>query len=448
MSRTINEAALTTPNARRKLASGRTHWRQIDNGVHLGYRRTARAGNWVVRVYLGNGKYQQQPISASDDTLTADGGATLSFAQAEKRARDLVEVRRAEAAAKALGPTITVRQAVEEYVAERNARDERSHPAPETQRHLRFNARNRLSRDVLSLPGLADKPLALLTDKDLTDWRNALKVAPATRQRTASDFRAALNRAARLYRDRLPAELAMVVKHGLRSNGDPVTVARNYSILNDDEVRRIIQAAKEVDAEDGWDGSLFRIVLTLAATGGRFSQAIRMTVADMQGDRRRLMIPASRKGSNGNGKAGRRIPVRVGQDVIDALSPAVIGRAGSEPLFLRPTPQTWTKPGREPWLVSSQLTRPWAKIVKRAGLSATVVPYALRHSSIVRGLRASLPVRLVAALHDTSIVQIERHYAVYISDALDELAARAVVPLAPMESTADVVRLPVRPRSS
>jgi site-specific recombinase XerD len=92
------------------------------------------------------------------------------------------------------------------------------------------------------------------------------------------------------------------------------------------------------------------------------------------------------------------------------------------------------------------LTRPWAKIVKRAGLSETVVPYALRHSSIVRGLRAGLPVRLVAALHDTSIVQIERHYAVYISDALDELAARAVVPLVPTASTADVVRFPVRPR--
>ena len=343
MSRTINEAALTTPNARRKLASGRTHWRQIDNGVHLGYRRTARAGTWVVRVYLGNGKYHQQPISAADDTLTADGEATLSFAQAEKRARDLVITRRAEAAAKALGPAITVRQAVEEYVAERNARDERSHPAPETQRHLRFNARNRLSRDVLSLPGLADKPLALLTEKDLTDWRNALKVAPATRQRTASDLRAALNRAARLYRDRLPAELTGIVKHGLRSNGEPVSVARNYAILADDDVRRIIQAAKEVDAEDGWDGSLFRIVLTLAATGGRFSQAIRMTVADMQGDRRRLMIPASRKGSNG--KAGRRIPVPVGQDVIDALSPAVIGRAGSEPLFLRPTPPDMDQAG-------------------------------------------------------------------------------------------------------
>ena len=33
---------------------------------------------------------------------------------------------------------------------------------------------------------------------------------------------------------------------------------------------------------------------------------------------------------------------------------------------------------------------------------ADIVPYALRHSSIVRQLRAGLPVRCAAALHDTS----------------------------------------------
>jgi hypothetical protein len=62
-----------------------------------------------------------------------------------------------------------------------------------------------------------------------------------------------------------------------------------------------------------------------------------------------------------------------------------------------------------------------------------VIPYALRHSSIVRGIRANLPIRLVAAMHDTSVVMIERHYAKYIVDGLEELAARAVVPLVPPE---------------
>jgi integrase len=446
MSRTIHEAPLTTRNARQGLVLGRTHWRQIGEGIHLGYRRSGRAGSWLLRIYLGHGKYRQEPIGAADDLLAADNNTVLSFAQAEKRARDLVATRHAEAAANALGPAITIRQAVEEYIAERNAREQKAHG--QSGRYLRLDAHYRLTRDVLGVPSLAEKPLALLTEQNLTDWRSTLRVSPTTRQRTANDFGAALRRAARLYRDRLPAELATIIRHGLRSSGEPVTVARDYSILNDDDVRRMVQAAKEIDVEGRWNSAIYTLVITLAATGARFAQVARMTVADVQVDRRRLMVPASRKGSGGNSKAGRRIPVPVGQDVIDALMPIVLGRAGTEPLLMRPTPQRWREPGLEPWLSSAQLTPPWAKIIRKAGLSGTVVPYALRHSSIVRGLRAGLPVRLVAALHDTSTAMIERHYAAYIADALDELAARAVVPLVPTASTADVVRLPVRPRSN
>ena len=89
----------------------------------------------------------------------------------------------------------------------------------------------------------------------------------------------------------------------------------------------------------------------------------------------------------------------------------------------------WQKAGVEAWLNASELTRPWGVILNKAGLAADIVPYALRHSSIVRGLREGLPVRLVAALHDTSSAMIEKHYSAYIVDAMDELAARAVVPL-------------------
>jgi integrase len=103
-------------------------------------------------------------------------------------------------------------------------------------------------------------------------------------------------------------------------------------------------------------------------------------------------------------------------------------------LLLRPrwrqvTDNKLEKIGREAWNSASELTRPWLSIVERAEIPAGVVPYALRHSSIVRGLGAGLPVRLAAALHDTSSAMIEKHYAAYIVDAMDELAARAVVPL-------------------
>jgi hypothetical protein len=58
------------------------------------------------------------------------------------------------------------------------------------------------------------------------------------------------------------------------------------------------------------------------------------------------------------------------------------------------------------------------------------IPYALRHSSIVRGLRKGLPIQQVAKLHNTSVKMIERHYAKYIATALEDLARAAVVPRA------------------
>ena len=71
-----------------------------------------------------------------------------------------------------------------------------------------------------------------------------------------------------------------------------------------------------------------------------------------------------------------------------------------------------------------------------------VIPYALRHSSIVRGIRANLPIRLVAALHDTSTAMVERHYSKWITSGLEELARSAVVPLVPREESPKVV--PIR----
>jgi len=70
----------------------------------------------------------------------------------------------------------------------------------------------------------------------------------------------------------------------------------------------------------------------------------------------------------------------------------------------------WATAGRVAWWTASELTGPsgaWKDIKTKAGMP-TVIPYALRHSSIVRGIKANLPIRLVAALHDTSVAMISR----------------------------------------
>jgi hypothetical protein len=66
--------------------------------------------------------------------------------------------------------------------------------------------------------------------------------------------------------------------------------------------------------------------------------------------------------------------------------------------------------------------------VTRAELDPAVVTfYALRHSSIVRQLLANTPIRVVATLHDTSVVMVERSYSKHIADHADALSRRALL---------------------
>lgn len=442
MGRTVIEVPISTRNARSKLSPG-VYWRSIDPDTHLGYRKSARAGTWLVRWRAGKG-YKQTPFATADDAIEADGVQALTFAQAESAARRHVAERRADEALEAAGPVLTVRGAIDEYVAEREAREA---PSPGRETGKKRDARSRLQRHVLGDDDLAATAVGKLTAERLAEWRNGLPgaLAPASRARLAGDFKAALNRAARVHRKKLPGDMLVTIKHGFAAEQAEAPRAREAQVLADADVRRIVAAASEVDADDEWEGDLSRLVIILAATGARFSQVARMTVADVQMAQKRLMVPASRKGRGV--KRISKIAVRVGDDVLAALRPLMAGRKGTDTLLIRPRwkqlkPTVWTKVSREPWSSASEITRPWAAIIAKAELPADIVPYALRHSSIVRGLGAGLPVRLVAALHDTSSAMIEAHYSAYIVDAMDELAAKAIVPL-----TATPV-LPIRPADS
>ncbi|MGJ3627814.1 hypothetical protein AB5I41_14115 [Sphingomonas sp. MMS24-JH45] len=135
------------------------------------------------------------------------------------------------------------------------------------------------------------------------------------------------------------------------------------------------------------------------------------------------------------GKKLGNTPVPIGSDIVQMLLPAVTGRKQSEWLLERTQKKRraggimWEADGRGPWKSASELSRPWRAVRDRAGIRSALVSYALRHSSIIRGLRANVPIRLVAATHDTSVGMIERNYGRYIADGLEELAARAVVSL-------------------
>ncbi len=155
------------------------------------------------------------------------------------------------------------------------------------------------------------------------------------------------------------------------------------------------------------------------------------------------MMPGSYKGRGGNGGS---VLIPVGDDVIEVLLPAIVGRPKEAPLFERwnheqePHSLVWKRSERGPWK-TAELTRPWRAIRERriAG-SHSLCP---RHSAIVRGLRNGLPIQQVAKLHNTSVTLIERHYAKYIATTLEDLARAAVVPLVPQQG-ANVVTIAAR----
>lgn len=427
MSKSLADAPVTTAAARRRLDPG-LHWRSLDPDTHVGYRKGARAGRWLVRWRSGTG-YRQATLATADDVLAADGKATLTFDQATRAARDYVEQARVAAASAAAGPTQTIRMITEAYADAIEARQSRAGHA------VSKDARSRFKHHVWS-DDLADQILYDLKAKHLRNWRERTRakgLGVATIKRVVNDLRAACNEAGRVHQTELPDRFTIELRDGFAvATQDRTSVkTRANVILSDESVRALIKAAREVDSFEEWEGDLARLVIALAATGARFSQISRCKVVDLHRDTKRLMVPVSRKGRGLKNRS--HIAVAIGDDVISALGPSSEGRDRSEPLlqrwgYRRAGGLRWERNARRAWL-PSELTEPFAEIVKRAGLSSEVTAYSLRHSSIARSLRAGLPVRLVAATHDTSSDMIETHYSAHIIDAMTEAARLVVVPL-------------------
>lgn len=426
MARAVADVRLQERAARARLKPRHhPYWRSVSEGRHLGYYRGKRGGSWIARCKApSDADYITRPLGAADDLVAADGETVLDWKQALEASLDWF--RKVERPGYLQARDLTVQTAVDEYAEMRDARD-----SARAGRPVRSDGRSRLTKYVKIDEDLAGVCLHDLTESHLKAWRariGGLKVL--TRQRLANDLKAALNYCYQNHRRALPTDFPVTVKYGLKAeesyweHGE--SVARDNQILEDNQVREIIRIARAHDE----DGDFALVVVLLAATGARFSQLRRMTVGDVQIEQSRLLVPTSFKGK---GRSPERIKVPVGEDILQLLRPAIFDRKQTEPLLQRwrykqVSSIKWVRASRGPWKTASEMTRDWRLVVAEAGLDG-VIPYALRHTSIVRGIRANLPIRLVAAVHDTSVTMIERHYSRWITEGLEELAARAIVPL-------------------
>lgn len=435
----------TAPKRARLLSRKNPYWQGVSGGrggVSLGYRKPAGgAGTWIAKIVVAGERSEERLGLANDDGAPADA---LPYRVAVAAALEWSGRQHAAMQARAEAPNAdrepTVRIAVEAYIRKRKKKSLVTGK----------DAESRLTLHVLSNQKFADAKLSKLRSSTIEDWREGLPIrdaqadddetehketgedeaprrflAPSTVNRLLNDLRAALNDAAVKYRRQLPAFILPEIKLGTQALQITTTTARKQ-ILTDGQIRRVIDAAFTVDP----DGDFGPLVLVMAATGARHSQIARLRVADVQAAQNRILVPGSRKGRSLRAKPPATVPVAA--DVIARLEPALSGRSNDEPLLMRWVYRQvgafeWERDHRRAWGTASETDRLWKEVVAAAELPAGSVMYALRHSSIVRGLATGLPIRLVAALHDTSVTMIEAHYSAYITEATDEIARRGAL---------------------
>jgi integrase len=425
----------TAPKRSRLEARKNPYWQSVGGGrggVTLGYRKPRRGpGKWSAKLVLESVRLEEV-IGTADDDDSVEGAldfpaAVVAALNWARRQTEIVAGRNESG-----GKAPTVRSAVEAYAKVRKQR---------SPRNGKISA-GRLAMHVLSDKTFADTPLSRLRASAIEAWRSRLPVIGAesmgsqakgkskaitesTLNRLLTDLRAALNATAESRRRELPAHIGVEIKVGTRAI--PVAGEARKQLLTDAQVKALVEAAYQLPD----DGDFGRLVALAAATGARFSQLAALRVEHLQAAQHRILIAGSRKG---RAARPRSAMVQLSPDVVDRLMLAFEGRAPHEPLLTRWAYRAvgavrWVRDHRRAWGPAYEVDKPWKETVARAGVPADTIMYALRHSSIVRNLRVGLPIRLVAALHDTSVEMIEAHYAAFIVDASEDLARRAVLSL-------------------
>jgi hypothetical protein len=266
MARRTRSAALESRTSRLKLAVRRkVYTATIAPRIQLAYRRNRGPGVWSLKSPAGLARF-----ALADDHEPANGVSVMDYWQALERARTLA--RAGDGSADRLA---TIADALDSY---------------ETDLKARGGDRRNVTGLRHNLPAaLKTGTIALLTTKELRSWRNSLVergLSPATAGRLSRSLKACLNLAAR---DDPRIGNAKSWREGLEAlpEGDG---SRNI-ILPDDVVGKLVRGAYDDTREFG------TFIETLAVTGARESQVLKLHVQDLQdGPAPRLLMPSSRKG--------------------------------------------------------------------------------------------------------------------------------------------------------
>ena len=422
MARSVRDTSLDTRTARSRLrAQRKPYYRQLEPGLHLGYRKPLSGpGKWVDRWYVGNDQYQTETFNTADDYSDADGVAILNYWQAVEAARKRM-VRRAHGAAGIQAP-LTVAAAVNDYIEFLEANRKSGREA-------------RYAADAFIMPALGKVRLDALTTDQIRKWHHGLAKAGArirTKKGRAQQFRdneddpewqrrrkstanrilttlkAALNRA---WRD------GQVASDSAWRRVEPFENVESARVryLSIEEARRLINAA---------DPDFRKLVQGALETGARYGELCALTVGDFNADSGTITIADS--------KSGRPRHIVLTDDGVKFFQALAAGRVGVESMFQKADGGVW---------LADHQADPIAEASKRAKISPPINFHSLRHTWASHAVMGGMPLMLVAKnLGHTTTRMVERHYG-HLAPSFIADTIRATAPRYGVKVTSNVKRL-------
>lgn len=345
----------------------------LERGLFLGFRKLDKGGTWIARLRDEDGRQRYQSFGYAD---------AISYDEAVAKTRAW---RKSLAAGVEATGTETVGDACKAYVAD--LRDEKREDAA-------TDAEGRFKRTVYGTT-FGKLKLATLRTAKIKDWRARLDMAAASKNRTLSALKAALNKAVadRLIEAGKAIEWKQVKPLDARNRLPPYLDAAQRK-------RLIEHLPHELQSFAG----------TLYLTALRPGALAAAKVEDFDARGGSLYIRAHDKGHG-----GRRV-------VLSADAKAIMRKEAKSklplaPLFAQPDGSHWSK---------ADWGGPIRDAIKPAKLPARTVAYSLRHSAITDLLNAGTDPLTVCKQAGTSMLMLQKHYA----HLLDKHAAKAMGALA------------------
>jgi integrase len=411
MTRTVRDHRLEGRAARQRLTPrGKPYWRELENGVCVGYRRLpkGKAGRWCYRCYVGGRSYKVTTFATADDYADADGRSVLNYGQAQAAVRKRM-AERTRAPAGKHGP-LTVGDAVTEYLAF-------------LQSHRKTAADATYRANAFILPSLGSIEVEALTTEKIRHWHAALAAAPPRRRSAKGQAprhaKADAGEEARRRRRSSANRVLTILKASLNRAWRDGKVASNAAwarvepFEGVDAVRTryltLAECKRLINASDPEFRPLLQAALTCGARYGELTR--RLEVRDFNADVGTLHIRTSKSGK------GRHVVLTA--EGVAFFRQCSAGRAGHELLF--------TKANGRPWEKSAQ-ARPMREACERAKIQPRVSFHLLRHTWASLSTASGMPLMIVARnLGHRDTRMCERHYS-HLSPSFEADAVRAHAP--------------------